>query len=382
VAQRLPANLLQIEFPPRRYSWGKYHPMGATSALVAEGKAGKSTVTMQKQLAIAAGRQFLDFPVTPGIAIYLSAEDPLDDVHRRAQRILRDFTPDEARRAMDRYRVIDAVGAGLQLIRIENGVAKISGDVDRLIAACLAAAEGQPIVDIVIDTLSRVNGGEENSNSVMAQAEAAGSRLAQATGAAVCFLHHTGKAAAREGITDHLAGRGASSFGDNCRSVLRLLPATPEMCRGLEGIDRDALARGDILKLVHAAFNVDRRTDPVWLRRTGGLLERFEPTKKSAAEAAENTLTAFVRWAVINREPFTRYIVSRRARSSVWPDGRVTEREAGAFFDAQLEARLIIPAGEVKRRPAFAIDTARAEVLLAKAAAVATAFMAAGEGSP
>jgi hypothetical protein len=368
VPQALPVDLLSIEFPPRCYSWGKYGPLGTTSALIAEGKVGKSTLSQQKQLCIAAGRDFLGFGVTQGVAIYISAEDPIDDVHRRAQKILQGFTADEVARAMGNYFVFDAVGAGLQFIRIESGVARIAEDIGTLIEACLQIANGRPIVDIVIDTVSRVNGGEENSNAVMAQVEAAGARLAQETGAAVCFLHHTGKAGAREGITDHLAGRGASSFGDNCRSVLRLMPATADMVRTLEGIDPIALERGDILKLVHAALNVDRRTDPVWLQRTAdGLIERINPSTRNAADTAEAILAAFLQWwHEGKREPFTRSTVTRGARRIIWPKSHITEQQAGAFLEEQLAALLIQPAGTRKGSPAFTVNDTTAEAILKK----------------
>jgi hypothetical protein len=367
----LSADIVTRAFPPRRYSWGKYLPLRATSALIAEGKVGKSTLSLMRQLHGAAGKPFLGQPTMAGLYVYISCEDDFEEVERRAQKVLLTFTPAEQQRAQANFILLNGVGKGLQFVISAKGVAEISPTVDRIIAAVRTAADGRKVIDVAVDTVSRINGGAENDNSVMAMVEAAGARIAQALDAAVSLLHHTGKSAAREGIADAHTGRGASSFGDNCRSILRLMPVTLEMLKGLEGIDRDAVVRGDILKLVHAALNSDRKLEPIWLRRTdNGLLEQITPKLTGGADKAETMRAQFEAWwHKGGRKPFTRSAVtrSRSQLKEIWSSG-VTEVDAREFYDAHTSDGTFEPAGEVKGAQAFTISREVAEAVLQDAA--------------
>ena len=85
-------------------------------------------------------------------------------------------------------------------------------DTDRLIELIRAAAEkvGQPIRLIVIDTLSRaLAGGNENAPDDMGALVMNADKIRQATGAHLCFVHHSGKDAAK-GARGHSLLRAAT----------------------------------------------------------------------------------------------------------------------------------------------------------------------------
>jgi len=328
------ADLMNHQFPPHRYSWGKYTPLRATTGLIAEGKVGKSTLILTQMLHGAAGKAFLGQNTTAGLYFYLSCEDDIEIVERRAQKIMRSFSEAERKLAHANFKIINGVGKGLHFVTYDRSDAQISETVNRIIEAARKAANGKPVVSVAVDTVSRINGGQENDNNVMAMVEAAGARIAQTLDCSCVLLHHVSKAVAREGIADAQSGRGGSAFGDNCRSVLRLMPLTWEMAKKLEGLSRTEVEHGDILKLVHAALNQDRRTDDVYIRRTvDGLLELIEATTKDEAKAANNELGALVAWFKRTDKSFT-VTEAARTRRPEWT--KMTRTDAMTFIEGAI----------------------------------------------
>jgi len=221
---RLPPDLLSQDFPERQFAVNPLFPLKCVTLLVGEGSTGKSYLQLAAMLHIAGGINFLGLPVRAGIVIYFSAEDDHDEVKRRAQRIISQMPADARALSIENFRLIDAVGKDLQFVTSREGITRISNMVDEIVKE-VAKSEKEKIQLITVDTLSRVNGGDENSNTVMSAVIKACERIAQCTGAAVCILHHTGKANARTRTTDAYSARGASALSDNARSVL--LVCTP-----------------------------------------------------------------------------------------------------------------------------------------------------------
>lgn len=362
-----PADLLTRIFPAHEFASFPRVPMKCVTALISEGGAGKSTLQLDMLLHVAAGLPFLGLPVKRGRVCYFSAEDDQAEVWRRVQKLARKLEPDDAARALQNFALIDAVGVALPFVgKDHGGIVKVGKDVDRI-----ADAIGTAVL-VAVDTLSRVNGGEENSNEVMAHIVTACERIAQRTGAAVVILHHTSKAAAREQMADLHAGRGGSALGDNARSVVRLMPASAGDVKGFADFDPDAIARGDILRLIHAKCSYARKAGDVWLRRCeDGTLEEFRPNTRDVADVAEEMLRDLIKWWIANdREPFSRTSVTecKGKLKAIWP-ANVSQGAAKSFFDAQISSNTILPTPDVKLRggaAAFTLNAATAESLLAK----------------
>jgi len=350
----LRSDLMTHEFPPYRYAWGRYYPAGS-SGLISEGGVGKSTLSLSQQLhGAAGGKEYLGAPTLAGLYIYISCEDLVEVVERRAQRIMRTFIPEERALALANFKIIDGVGRGLQFVMTANGMTGISPNVDRIIAAIREAADGREVVHVAVDTVSRVNGGIENATEVMSAVEQAASRISQAFDCACTLLHHTSKAVAREGVADAHAGRGGSSFGDNLRSVLRLMPLTWPMVQRekLDGLDRVSVERGDVLKLVHAKLNQDRKSDPIYLQRTAnGLLERIEPTVRSDVQTADAEMQSLVKWFNGERkaQPFT--ISCARDAWLKWT--KMTRRSATVFLEDSVREGRLVEQGASKGKPTY-----------------------------
>jgi hypothetical protein len=347
--------LMTHVFPAYRYSWEPYFPLRATCALNAEGGAGKSWLMLSQQLHGAAGKPYLDAPTREGVYVYLSCEDDTEIVERRAQKILATFSEEERAKALHNFKLIDGVGKGLRLVTAEaGGIVGIAPVVDKIITAAKEAAAGRPIVQGVGDTVSRLLGGQE-AQEFMSAVEQAGVRIAQALDCAWVFLHHVSKVVAREGITDAHTGRGGSSFGDNCRSVLRLMPLTWQMVvrEKLDGLDRLEVERGDVLKLLHAKLNQGRKADPIYLRRgVHGLLERIKPTVRTEAQTADVEMAALVKWFNGKRkaEPFSIFYASRTAAIE-WT--KMPQAVAKAFLEEAARDGRLIKSGEAKGKALY-----------------------------
>jgi hypothetical protein len=311
----LPADLMSREFPARPYAVYPYCGRGLTCGLVSVGGLGKSGLILQWCLHVAAGRTWNGHPVTQGTAWYLSVEDDADEIMRRAKRILADFTDAERALALKHFKMEAALGKGLHLVEQSAG-APIATDV----AAEIAKTIGKDAVLVALDTVARLNGSTEGNESLSLLVSAS-DHLARYTGAAVVLAHHVSKEAGRAGTADLHAGRGGSSFGDNCRSIVALIRATEEHMASYDDDTRDAAASGEVVTLVHAKSNYTRLAKPLFLMRdTDGALRAFTPKV--------DLLAGISAWMHANgRDTFTRREVRGKV-SQIWGERRISQRVA------------------------------------------------------
>jgi hypothetical protein len=373
-----PADLLTRAFPPDEFAWGSYLPQSAACGLVGEGAVGKGHLILAVLLHVAAGLPYLGHPTKQGPVVFLSAEDAPDRIWRRVQKIVRRMPEPVQAAALANFHLFDATGGAqrLHFIASHRDAVQIS-DTVREVASFVLTKFGKGAVRVLaVDTVARVNPGPENANETMAAIVDAGEHIAKRTGAAVVLVHHTAKAAAREGIEDHHAGRGGGSFGDNCRSVLRLMPAQDSHCKGL-AVPQEARARGDILRLVHAKNNYGPKADVVWLRRLGdGTLEQFMPEKENTELREEQMLMYFATWCERNgNKPFSMHRV-RELRKEIWHDARMSKQAAEVFYRNQVEAGVIVNSAVAKPRGGFMqiLNPASAKEIAKTAARLAAKF--------
>lgn len=268
----LGADIMTRVIPPQEYAMRPYLPLGCATGLSGQGKVGKSFLSLQMMLSVAAGRPFLGCTITAGPVWYFSAEDKPERVMERAQSILKDFTEEERQRAIANFHAIDAVGKRLFFVATIHGTAQITAVCDQI-----AATVGKAVL-VVVDTVSRINPLPENSNEGMALVVSAAEVIASRTGAAVCLAHHVGKSQARSGETDMYAGRGASAFGDNCRSVLTLSHATDSQVKTFDERTQEQQRLGNVRVLTHSASSYGREAAPAYLlRRDNGTFEKLNP---------------------------------------------------------------------------------------------------------
>lgn len=221
-------------------------------AVIGPGGVGKSFWAMQTAISMAAGVDLVGIKPKRGSVLYLSAED-FEEVHAERMRAMTAGAPKD----------LD-LSDGLDL-RVLTGL-NVDVMESEWYVQILEAALGRDLV--IFDTLTRFHSLDENSALDMKKLLAQLERLAEESGAAVLYLHHTSKAAAVSGMGGtQQAARGSSVLVDNARWACFLAQMTPEESRRLKIPEeqRQNYVRWNISKQNYGAAIPD-----VWFQRSAG----------------------------------------------------------------------------------------------------------------
>lgn len=247
---------------------------GAVGALFSPGGTGKTTLALQIAVHRATGRDFLGFgPCKPGQVLVFAAEDPAAILGMRIHDIAARLTDDERELLVENLRVVP-VSSQMPRNLLDDGATA---------RAMREAAEGCDLV--IIDTISRFHGGDENAREDAAAVMRRLEYIAE-SGCAVIFLGHVSKAAAMTGQGDmQQAAKGSAVWVDEARWVAFLSTCSDSEAKehGIAADDRRRYVRHGLSK----ANYTEPRPD-IWLRReAGGVLVRHEmpATVKAAARA-------------------------------------------------------------------------------------------------
>jgi RecA-family ATPase len=255
---------------------------GTVGALIAPGATGKSFWALEAVMSIAcnvAGGDLLQLGSHQnGRVVYLAGEDPelalVGRVHSIGQHLHQ-----QAREAIAKNLVLEPImGRGI------NVMAKPQREwlIEQGVGARL----------IVLDTLSRIHCLDENSNGDMSRLVSTLEHIAVETGAAILYLHHANKGAAREGQADQQqAARGASALVDNARWCGFVAKMSELESRKLSDRAYDRRPIGNDRRGFFVRFGVSKQnytavqTDRWYERRDGGVLL---PVNLLAATTGDN----------------------------------------------------------------------------------------------
>lgn len=241
--------------PPPRFTLWPYVPEGVPCLLQGAGGTSKTGLLAALAVGICTGRSMLGDVRAPGSVLIVSAEDRRDAIRRHLYSATRGRTPAELDMVAERLVIKDAVGLGVKLTRSVASELRISGDVSAL---CDFARTIPDLRLVVLDTLSRLHGGEETNEGLAAFVEAM-EAICRRTRAATIAAHHTGKAQARSDMADQYGGRGGSALSDNCRSVMHLSAVTPET-KGAPTNAADLIDEGRLVRLSLVKCNAIARS--------------------------------------------------------------------------------------------------------------------------
>ena len=258
--------------PPREWLVPGMIPIGTVTLLGGDGGTGKSLLALQLAAATVAGESWLDRAPAYGTALYLSAEDDRDELHRRMAAI-------GGMGGLSRFGNLhllslahdDALLATLE----RNGTLQptaLHGAIEKRIA------EISPRL-VVLDTLADLFPGNENDRAQARQFVAMLRGWAIRHRCAVLLLAHPSKA----GLVDGSGLSGSTAWNNSVRSRLYL-----ERIRS-EGIEPDTDAR----RLVLLKSNYGRTGDEIGVRyHNGAFVARHGAP---AGEANERGDRAFLR---------------------------------------------------------------------------------------
>ena len=242
---------------------------GTVGALVAPGSTGKSFWALQAAAAVASSDPLAD---TLGLGLkrhgevlYINLEDPKDELNRRIYALGSRWSSETRASVIENLHVSARHGISTDIMG------------DKFTTALLKFGSGKRLV--VIDTLSRAHKLDENDNGAMSQVVGRLEMVAQRTGAAVLYLHHTSKAAALAGQGGmQQSARGASALIDNARWGGNLMKMTED--EGKFFSDSGKIIGEDhilYVRFVVGKQNYGTAEGARWLKRTeGGILSPVE----------------------------------------------------------------------------------------------------------
>lgn len=343
----IPAAWLDEAPPPLTFTVDGLIPRRSVALVVAEGGTGKTLFGLRLAVCVAAGRPFFGLNVAAGRVVYLGMEDQEDSARRRIhwiarcerERMMVEKAPPEA---IDAFRdallrnltVRSLVGHEIHLVQVYDGQA-----VQAAATGALIEKLPRPMELLILDPYSRLNGAEENSNAVGTAMINAGERIAREAECTVVVSHHTGKASAAGRDVSLYAARGASGLADAARSVIRLLAASVDEVKHFSNVDAAAVARGDIVRAVHAKCNDAPRRPDFWLRRQAMDFELWVPD--GGATPLLERLYGW--WRADQCRPFTRQEVTQ-LRKQIWPGLDVSRDDARALLATAERAGDLVPA--------------------------------------
>lgn len=257
---------------------------GTPALLIAPGATGKSFWSLQAAISIASGTKVFGVNVErTGDVVYLSAEDPADIVKNRLRDMAAYLSPDERLKTAQNCYVIDIRGKRTDIMNEKTRM--------EIIAMCRGARL------VIIDTLNRVHGLNENNNGEMAVFISQVESVAVETGAAILMCHHTSKMAHLEGRgNEQQSARGASALVDNTRFTGYVSKMTKEQSNELS-LHENGRPIGDANRDRYVQFGVAKQNygEPVsacWHQRQKGGVLIPVPLYKSKSEVQKGSNSA------------------------------------------------------------------------------------------
>lgn len=200
--------------------------------LVGTGGVAKSTLALYVSLCLAAGREVMDCRQPPMGVLYLSGEDCEAQLFPRLYALIDALKLNEQEQAdlSKNFHLKDLTGVLVRLVETDssNNIV-ITAFTDDLITAY----QPHDIKLVWVDPTGFFGAGERLVNDGEMALMQAGRRISNGLGeAAVGFIHHVSKEAARGKFTDQHAGRGGSAFADNSRAMLVMTQYTDKDAKG------------------------------------------------------------------------------------------------------------------------------------------------------
>lgn len=224
---------------------------GTVGTLFSPGATGKSYFALEAAFAVASAGKADPLGLAPeagGRVMFLAAEDPQEILERRIHAIAQHLSDDALSDVAERLVVEPVLGAGIDLMDDDHA--------HRVVDAC------QDTRLLLLDTVSRFHGLDENSNGDMGRLVKRMEWIAVKTGAAILYLHHVSKASVRDGAgSAQQASRGASALVDNARWGASLRRMTDDEAEEA-GLDPQLHVRLEVPK-----NNYGRPLEPRWFSR-------------------------------------------------------------------------------------------------------------------
>lgn len=211
------ATLASRQVPLRRWHVDGMIPAGTVTSLYGDGGTGKSLVALQLAVSTTVGRPWIGLPVEAGGCLMLTAEDDLDEVHRRLADVCHADQIDIA--DLDGLAIVPLAGEDAVLAAPErNGILKATA----LFAAVEDTVDQLRPRLIILDTLADLYGGNEVDRAQVRQFIGMLRGIAIRFDTAVLLLAHPSLA----GISSGTGSSGSTAWNASVRSRLYMRRVT------------------------------------------------------------------------------------------------------------------------------------------------------------
>ncbi len=323
------------------------------AALIGQGGTSKTSMSLHEAICIVLGRDLWGQEVkAPGPVLIVTAEDRREFLVARLRLMAEALALSavELARVMDGVRILDFTGAVQRLTIIAGDVVEVADFPHELVRVCLSADFHPALVQF--DPMVSFGVGESRVNDAEQGLVHAGRVIVAGLDCAVRFVHHTGKASAREKVQDQYAGRGGSALADGCRMV-HVMTAVDDA--ELQRATGESLAAGE------SAFMLARpkvtyappQTAPIYIKRTGYRFERLRalqaPTTEERAASMGEQVARFIAAELQAGRQHTRNTIEQ-----LRPDNltRAEVRTALAWLTAQGRLQEVPRVNAEGKRPA------------------------------
>lgn len=260
------------------------------AALIGQGGTSKTSMSLHEAICIVLGRDLWGLEVkAPGPVLIVTAEDRREFLVARLRRMAEalDLSAAELAKVMDGVRIADFTGAVRRLTIVAGDVVEVAAFAHELVRGCIAA-EFHPVL-VQFDPMVSFGVGESRVNDAEQGLVHAARVIVAGLDCAVRFVHHTGKASARDRVQDQYAGRGGSALADGCRMVHVMTAADDAELQRATG---ESLAEGE------SAFMLSRpkmtyappQTAPIYIKRTGYRFARLRTLQAPSADERAATM--------------------------------------------------------------------------------------------
>jgi len=254
---------------------------GTVGSIISPGGVGKSFIALEAAIAVATGCD-----ITGGIfssenqltrkVLYLPAEDMSTIIQGRLHWLGKHLNSDAHKAACSSITIHSLVG------KIPYIHTSSRDELDRKSAKAWASklkelAEEHDLV--IIDTLRRFHGCDENDGAAMTRLIQVLEEIAFETGTTFIFLHHTNKASLTINGDSQGAARGSGVLTDNGRWQLNLVVMSKKEANKKKVKECD---RRNYIRIVQSKVNYSSSQEDIWLQRSEhGVLIPAKLKKKS-----------------------------------------------------------------------------------------------------
>lgn len=253
---------------------------GTVGSIIGSGGTGKGFFVLSVLADLATGRNFCGLDINElsdnQSACLITLEDPKAILQHRLYN-LGSLLDAGDRIKFQRKIHIESMSGGITHLIDSNG------NVNQMLLVQMAKAlTGYRLV--ILDTLRRFHAGNENDSGHMSTLISCFEVIAEHTGAAILFLHHTNKTSTLTGASDQSSSRGASAITDNIRCQFNLTKMTEEDAEqyGILGDNRNKY-----VSIINSKTNYSESKSKIWLKRgMGGVLNKCEMNAQVIAPAS------------------------------------------------------------------------------------------------